>query len=135
MSVPTGGPTAPGAPYAAQQPATYQAPPKSFVATWLLAWLLGGLGIDRFYLGKIGTGILKLITGGGFGIWALVDLIITLTGNQRDKLGQPLAGYEENKKTAWIVTIAVIVVVAILDIILIASGVFAASGSVSTTTY
>ncbi len=78
---------------------------KSFVATWLLALLLGGLGIDRFYLGKIGTGVLKLITAGGFGIWALIDLILTLTGNHHDSAGLPLAGYQENKKIAWIVTI------------------------------
>jgi hypothetical protein len=77
---------------------------KSFLATWLLAWLLGGLGVDRFYLGKIGTGILKLITFGGFGIWALVDLIITLAGGQKDKQGLRLQGYDQHKKVAWIIT-------------------------------
>ena len=77
---------------------------KSFLATWLLSWLLGGLGIDRFYLGKIGTGILKLITLGGFGIWYLVDLIITLAGKQKDKQGLRLKGYDDHKKVAWIVT-------------------------------
>lgn len=82
---------------------------KSFVATWLLSWLLGGLGIDRFYLGKIGTGILKLITFGGFGIWYLIDLILTLAGVQKDKSGYRLQGYDENKKIAWIVTAACIV--------------------------
>lgn len=90
---------------------------KSFVVTWLLAWFLGSLGIDRFYLGKIGTGVLKLITGGGFGIWTLVDLILTLVGAQRDGQGLPLAGYEENKKTAWIVTIIVFALGIIFSII------------------
>ncbi|MCR8669553.1 TM2 domain-containing protein [Agrococcus sp. HG114] len=83
-----------------------QAPLKSFVATWLFAMLLGVLGVDRFYFGKVGTGIAKLLTFGGLGIWALVDLIITLVGKQTDKLGRPLEGYEQHKKTAWIVTAA-----------------------------
>lgn len=79
-------------------------PGKSFVTTWILSLLLGTLGVDRFYLGKIGSGVAKLVTLGGFGIWALVDLIIILTGNARDKDGGPLEGYPENKKKAWIIT-------------------------------
>ena len=50
---------------------------------WLLVLLisifLGGLGIDRFLMGKIGTGILKLITLGGLGVWWLIDLILIAT--------------------------------------------------------
>ena len=84
-------------------------PAKSFVVTWILAFLLGTLGIDRFYLGKIGTGILKLITFGGLGLWTLIDLIITLVGARRDKAGQPLAGYDQYKVLAWIVTIVLVV--------------------------
>ena len=42
-------------------------------------WLFGVLGVDRFMRGQIVLGVLKIITGGGFGIWALVDLIIALT--------------------------------------------------------
>ena len=84
-------------------------PQKSFVVTWILAFLLGTFGIDRFYLGKIGTGILKLITFGGLGLWTLIDLIITLVGARRDKAGQPLAGYDQYKVLAWIVTIVLVV--------------------------
>lgn len=83
---------------------------KSFLITWLLAYFLGVLGIDRFYLGKIGTGILKLVTFGGLGIWALIDLIMVLIGSTRDKDGQPLEGYDQHKKIAWIVTAVLIVV-------------------------
>lgn len=82
---------------------------KSFVVTWLLSLLVGGLGVDRFYLGKVGTGIAKLLTFGGLGIWALIDLILVLVGAQRDKNGNPLAGYDKNKKVAWIVTGAMLV--------------------------
>ena len=92
-----------------QHPAPYL-PTKSFVATWLLSLLLGGLGVDRFYLGKVGTGILKLITFGGFGIWSLIDLIIILSGGMTDKSRRPLEGYAQHKKLAWIITIVLIVI-------------------------
>ncbi len=45
------------------------------VGLFLISFFLGMLGVDRFISGKIGTGILKLITFGGFGIWWLIDLI------------------------------------------------------------
>lgn len=64
---------------------------KSQMIALILSILLGGLGIDRFYLGKYGTGFLKLITGGGFGIWWLVDIILIATGKMTDGQGRPLA--------------------------------------------
>jgi len=64
-----------------------QVSPKSWLATLLLSIFLGELGIDRFYLGKIGTGILKLITLGGFGIWWIIDIILTIAGAATDKQG------------------------------------------------
>jgi len=63
---------------------------KGFVPALLLCLLLGGLGIHRFYVGKIGTGILMLITLGGFGIWALIDLIVIAVGSFKDKSGLAL---------------------------------------------
>ena len=81
---------------------------RSYNATWILSLLLGHLGVDRFYLGYVGLGILKLLTGGGFGIWYLIDLVLILTGQLKDKEGQALDGYEANKKLSWIVAIAVL---------------------------
>ena len=68
-------------------PAPVQVSPKSWLATLLLSIFLGELGIDRFYLGKVGTGILKLITLGGFGIWWIIDIILTVAGAATDKQG------------------------------------------------
>lgn len=77
---------------------------KSFLVTWLLSLLLGIFGVDRFYLGKVGTGIIKLLTFGGLGVWYLIDLIMVLAGAMRDKNNLALEGYDKTKLIAWIVT-------------------------------
>jgi TM2 domain-containing membrane protein YozV len=63
---------------------------KSYTTTLILSILLGGLGIDRFYLGYTMLGILKLITGGGLGIWWLIDIILIATRKLTDAQGNAL---------------------------------------------
>ena len=60
---------------------------KSFVATLILCLLLGGLGVHRFYVGKIGTGIVMLLTLGGLGIWTLIDIIVIAVQKFKDSQG------------------------------------------------
>lgn len=64
-----------------------------WVITLLLAIFLGTFGVHRFYTGKIGTGILMLVTCGGFGIWALVDTIVIAMGNFEKKDGTVIKVY------------------------------------------
>jgi TM2 domain-containing membrane protein YozV len=61
---------------------------KSRLAALLLCFFVGVLGIHRFYVGKIGTGLLELFTIGGLGIWALVDFILIAMGEFKDKQGR-----------------------------------------------
>lgn len=61
--------------------------PCSFVVTILWCFFFGFLGIHRFYVGKIGTGLLQLITVGGLGFWCLYDLIILVLGKFTDSDG------------------------------------------------
>lgn len=66
------------------------ASPKSRLAAALLCFFVGFLGVHRFYVGKIGTGILMILTLGGFGIWTLIDFIIICCGTFKDAKGLPL---------------------------------------------
>ena len=63
---------------------------KSWLATVLLCYFLGSLGVHRFYTGRIVSGIFQLLTCGGFGIWTLIDLIMIITGNFTDRYNRPL---------------------------------------------
>jgi TM2 domain-containing membrane protein YozV len=63
---------------------------KGFVPTLLLCFFLGVLGVHRFYAGKVGTGILMLLTFGGLGIWSLIDFVMIACGSFKDAQGLPI---------------------------------------------
>lgn len=63
---------------------------KKWMTAFVISTFLGVLGIDRMYLGY-GNWWLKLITGGGLGIWALYDWVMILLNKMPDGNGKPLA--------------------------------------------
>ena len=66
---------------------------KSRLAAALLCWFVGVLGVHRFYVGKVGTGVAMLLTCGGLGVWALIDLIVILLGSFKDQDGRALQNW------------------------------------------
>ena len=70
---------------------TVQQSPKLRLIALLLCLFLGVLGVHRFYVGKVGTGILIIVTLGGFlGLWPLIDFIMIAAGAFKDKQGRPI---------------------------------------------
>lgn len=69
--------------------------PRSRLVALLFCVLFGVFGVHRFYVGKIGTGILMVVSLGGLGIWMLIDLILIAVGSFRDKEGRRVFRWTE----------------------------------------
>jgi TM2 domain-containing membrane protein YozV len=78
---------------AVQSSSPASATEKRILPAFLLCFFFGWLGVHRFYVGKVGTGVVQMFTFGGFGIWMLIDFTLIVVGEFKDKAG--------NKLTQW----------------------------------
>ena len=94
---------------------------RHFLAVFFISFMWGTFGVDRMYLGKWGTGILKLITLGGCGLWTIIDLILIMSGAMRDKQGREMLQFAEYKAFAYKV---VLVFAVVLGVVVLINGLF-----------
>ena len=74
-----------------QVPSNSEPSDKDFITTLLICVFLGGLGVHRFFVDKMGTGVLMLVTLGGLGLWWIIDIILIVTGSLEDSEGKVIA--------------------------------------------
>jgi hypothetical protein len=95
---------------------------KNYLLAVALSYFVGSLGVDRFYLGYIGTGVLKLVTLGGFGVWSFIDFILVALGKLKAKGDKrPLESYGKYAKTIKMVAL---IIAALQIVIIVAFGVY-----------
>ncbi|MFZ1250188.1 MAG: TM2 domain-containing protein [Candidatus Microsaccharimonas sp.] len=94
---------------------------RHFLAVFFISLMWGTFGVDRMYLGKWGTGMLKLVTFGGFGIWVIIDLILIMAGTMRDKQGREMLEFTEYKSFAYK---TVLIFALVLGLVVLINGIF-----------
>lgn len=98
---------------------------RNFLAAFFISCTWGIFGVDRMYLGKWWTGLLKLVTIGGCGVWLVVDIISISKGNMRDAWGRELHGASEYQpfvhKFSLIFSIVAILLALVVGVILFAA--------------
>ena len=73
--------------------------PKNRVLAALMCFFFGVFGVHRFYVGKFWTGLFQFFTGGGFGVWFIIDFILILMGRFKDGEGRVL-GPPDNQRSS-----------------------------------
>ena len=82
----------------------------------LLCFFLGALGVHRIYTGYTLIGLFQLLTGGGYGIWTIIDLISLWSNKFRDVNGNELQDYD---KLCVIITITIPIVLVLVFIFIL----------------
>lgn len=90
---------------------------RHFLAVFFLSFMWGTFGVDRMYLGKWGTGIVKLVTFGGFGLWTIIDIALIMAGSMRDKQGRDMLQVAEYKPFAYKMVLIFAAVIGLLVLI------------------
>lgn len=98
---------------------------RHFIAAFMFSFYFGWLGIDRFYMGKYITGLIKLLTIGGLGLWVIIDTGVIVSGAAKDRWGNPLIDAAKYKKFAK-TTISLTYLISLVLVILIAVSIFLA---------